>query len=46
MLRDDAGNWHTLTAPFDGKVAEINATDGAQVQVDALLARIEDEGES
>jgi 3-methylcrotonyl-CoA carboxylase alpha subunit len=35
---------HTLTAPFDGVVAELNAVAGAQVQVDALLARIvEDE---
>jgi len=32
---------HTLTAPFDGVVAELNATTGAQVQVEALLARIE-----
>ncbi len=32
---------HTLTAPFDGVVAELNATPGAQVQVEALLARIE-----
>ncbi|MFT3966479.1 MAG: acetyl/propionyl/methylcrotonyl-CoA carboxylase subunit alpha [Sphingobium sp.] len=32
---------HTLTAPFDGIVAELNATAGAQVQVEALLARIE-----
>ncbi|MDE2434909.1 MAG: acetyl/propionyl/methylcrotonyl-CoA carboxylase subunit alpha [Sphingomonadales bacterium] len=32
---------HTLTAPFDGTVAELNATPGAQVQVEALLARIE-----
>jgi len=32
---------HTLTAPFDGTVAELNATPGGQVQVDALLARIE-----
>ena len=32
---------HTLTAPFDGTVAELNAVAGAQVQVDALLARIE-----
>ncbi len=32
---------HTLTAPFDGTVAELNATAGAQVQVEALLARIE-----
>ena len=32
---------HTLTAPFDGVVAELSATPGAQVQVEALLARIE-----
>ena len=32
---------HTLTAPFDGTVAELSATPGAQVQVEALLARIE-----
>ncbi|MGE3691554.1 MAG: biotin carboxylase N-terminal domain-containing protein [Novosphingobium sp.] len=32
---------HTLTAPFDGTVAELNAEAGAQVQVEALLARIE-----
>ena len=32
---------HGLVAPFDGVVAELNATEGAQVQVDALLARIE-----
>ena len=32
---------HSLTAPFDGTVAELNATPGAQVQVEALLARIE-----
>ena len=31
---------HTLTAPFDGVVAELNATPGAQVQVEALLASI------
>ena len=31
---------HTLTAPFDGTVAELTATPGAQVQVEALLARI------
>jgi 3-methylcrotonyl-CoA carboxylase alpha subunit len=31
---------HTLTAPFDGTVAELNAEAGAQVQVEALLARI------
>ncbi len=32
---------HTLTAPFDGVVAELNAAAGAQVQVEALLVRIE-----
>ena len=32
---------HSLTAPFDGIVAELNATAGAQVQVEALLAKIE-----
>lgn len=31
---------HGLVAPFDGVVAELNASAGAQVQVDALLARI------
>lgn len=36
---------HSLTAPFDGVVAELNATTGAQVQVEALLARIEPVGE-
>jgi 3-methylcrotonyl-CoA carboxylase alpha subunit len=36
---------HTLTAPFDGTVAELNATAGAQVQVEALLARIEAKGD-
>lgn len=33
---------HTLTAPFDGTVAELNAAAGAQVQVETLLARIEE----
>jgi len=33
---------HTLTAPFDGVVAELNAAPGQQVQVEALLARIEE----
>ncbi|MCJ2188067.1 acetyl/propionyl/methylcrotonyl-CoA carboxylase subunit alpha [Novosphingobium beihaiensis] len=33
---------HTLTAPFDGTVAELNASAGAQVQVDALLVKIEE----
>ena len=32
---------HGLTAPFDGIVAELNAAVGSQVQVDALLAKIE-----
>ena len=32
---------HSLTAPFDGVVAELNATAGTQVQVEALLVRIE-----
>ncbi|MEP6786679.1 MAG: acetyl/propionyl/methylcrotonyl-CoA carboxylase subunit alpha [Sphingomonadales bacterium] len=32
---------HSLTAPFDGVVAELNATAGAQVQVDAVLVRVE-----
>ncbi|HKR92148.1 acetyl/propionyl/methylcrotonyl-CoA carboxylase subunit alpha [Novosphingobium sp.] len=36
---------HTLTAPFNGVVAELNAAAGAQVQVDALLVRIEEEAE-
>jgi 3-methylcrotonyl-CoA carboxylase alpha subunit len=31
---------HSLTAPFDGVVAELNAETGAQVQVDALLVQI------
>ncbi|ABD26082.1 Carbamoyl-phosphate synthase L chain, ATP-binding protein [Novosphingobium aromaticivorans DSM 12444] len=32
---------HALTAPFDGVVAELNAAPGGQVQVEALLAKIE-----
>jgi 3-methylcrotonyl-CoA carboxylase alpha subunit len=32
---------HSLTAPFDGVVAELNAETGGQVQVEALLVRIE-----
>jgi 3-methylcrotonyl-CoA carboxylase alpha subunit len=31
---------HTLTAPFDGVVTELNAIAGAQVLVDAMMARI------
>ena len=34
---------HTLTAPFDGVVAELNAVPGAQVQVESMLVRIEAE---
>jgi 3-methylcrotonyl-CoA carboxylase alpha subunit len=34
---------HGLVAPFDGVVVELNARAGAQVQVDALLARLEAE---
>ncbi len=32
---------HSLTAPFDGVVAELNANTGAQVQVEAVLVKIE-----
>jgi 3-methylcrotonyl-CoA carboxylase alpha subunit len=32
---------HSLTAPFDGVVTELNASAGAQVKVEALLVRIE-----
>lgn len=32
---------HSLTAPFDGVVAELNASEGDQVQVDALLVKVE-----
>ncbi len=32
---------HSLTAPFDGIVAELDASEGAQVSEGALLARIE-----
>ena len=32
---------HSLTAPFDGVVAELNATAGDQVQVDAVLIRVD-----
>jgi 3-methylcrotonyl-CoA carboxylase alpha subunit len=34
---------HALLAPFDGTVAELAAEAGQQVQVDAMLARIEPE---
>jgi len=32
---------HALVAPFDGTVAELAAREGQQVQVEALLARVE-----
>jgi 3-methylcrotonyl-CoA carboxylase alpha subunit len=32
---------HSLVAPFDGVVAELNAETGQQVQVEALLVRVE-----
>ncbi|MBA4778277.1 MAG: methylcrotonoyl-CoA carboxylase [Sphingomonadales bacterium RIFCSPHIGHO2_01_FULL_65_20] len=32
---------HSLVAPFDGVVAELNVSEGAQVQVEALLVRVE-----
>ena len=37
---------HGLVAPFDGVVAELNTHQGAQVQVDALLAKIEKKEEA
>jgi 3-methylcrotonyl-CoA carboxylase alpha subunit len=42
-LLDPAGQAveHALTAPFDGTVAELTAHEGQQVQVEALLARVE-----
>jgi 3-methylcrotonyl-CoA carboxylase alpha subunit len=36
---------HSLVAPFDGVVAELNVTPGTQVQVETLLARIEEAGD-
>jgi 3-methylcrotonyl-CoA carboxylase alpha subunit len=32
---------HSLTAPFDGVVAELNAREGAQVSEGTVLARVE-----
>jgi 3-methylcrotonyl-CoA carboxylase alpha subunit len=32
---------HSLTAPFDGTVSELKVTQGDQVQLEALLVRIE-----
>ncbi len=37
---------HTLTAPFDGVVAELHASAGAQVEVEALLVLIDPNGEA
>jgi 3-methylcrotonyl-CoA carboxylase alpha subunit len=34
---------HALTAPFDGTIAELPVIAGGQVQVDAVLARVEAE---
>ena len=36
---------HALTAPFDGTVAELKVSAGSQVQVEALLARVEKRAE-
>ncbi len=36
---------HALTAPFDGTVTELNASEGEQVQVEAVLAVVEPVGE-
>ena len=36
---------HSLTAPFDGTVAELTVTAGQQVQVEALLVRVEPDAE-
>ena len=32
---------HALTAPFDGTVTELAASEGGQVQVEAVLAVVE-----
>ena len=32
---------HALTAPFDGIVTRLSASEGAQVQVESLLAVVE-----
>ncbi len=34
---------HALTAPFDGTVTELSASEGGQVQVEAVLAVVEPE---
>jgi len=35
---------HALTAPFDGTVAQLNATPGAQVSEGTLLVKVEPTG--
>ncbi|KUI24126.1 acetyl/propionyl-CoA carboxylase subuit alpha [Mycobacterium sp. IS-1742] len=37
---------HTLTAPGDGALAELTVTPGQQVEVGAVLARVQTEGET
>ncbi len=37
---------HALTAPFDGTVTELSASEGGQVQVEAVLCVVEPEGET
>jgi acetyl/propionyl-CoA carboxylase alpha subunit len=36
---------HTITAPADGVLAELNVSPGQQVEVGAVLARVESEGD-
>ena len=36
---------HTIAAPYDGAVVEIDVSPGKQVDSDAVLAVIENEGE-
>jgi len=36
---------HTITAPADGVLAELNVAPGQQVEVGAVLARVESEGD-
>jgi pyruvate carboxylase subunit A/propionyl-CoA carboxylase alpha chain len=37
---------HTVTAPSDGVLAELNVEAGQQVEVGAVLARVDTEGEA
>ena len=41
MVLDAMKMEHALTAPFDGTVTQLSASEGGQVQVDALLAVVE-----